>query len=114
MFSMLFPLLLLIGILLLAWSWRAGMQAKEVATKAARRACEQRQLQLLDETVALKSMKFKRDSTGSPCLLRYYQFEFYDGEQVRKIGTINLLGTAVTKLALYQTQPNENNVIQLH
>ena len=114
MFSMLLPLLLLIGILLAAWLWRASMQAKEVATCAAENACEKHNLQFLDETVALKSIKFKRDEMGSPCLLRHYQFEYYDGEQIRKISTIDLLGNIVIDVELNHTTHDESNVIQLH
>ena len=45
---------LLLPVLLLgAWFWLDGMRAKEQATRAARRACERHELQLLDETVVL-------------------------------------------------------------
>ncbi len=112
---MLLPLLLLIGILLAAWIWRASMQAKEIATRVAENACEKHNLQLLDETVALKSIKFKRDEMGSPCFLRHYQFEYYDGEQIRKISTIDLLGNVVMNVGLnHPSNNNEDNVIQLH
>lgn len=114
MFSMLLPLLLLIGILLAAWLWRASMQAKEIATHAAENACEKNNLQFLDETVALKSIKFKRDETGSPCFLRHYQFEYYDGEQDRKISTLDLIGNTVVNIELNRTVHNEDNVIRLH
>lgn len=114
MISMLLPLLLLIGILLAAWLWRASMQAKEIATHAAENACEKNNLQFLDETVALKSIKFRRDETGSLCFLRHYQFEYYDGEQTRKISTIDLLGNVVIDVQLNHTSHDEDNVIHLH
>ena len=111
---MLLPLLLLIVILLIAWAWRASMQAKEIATRAAENACARHDLQFLDETVALKSIKFKRDEMGSPCFLRHYQFEYYDGEQARKTSTIDLLGNTVINVGLNNTSNDRDNVIQLH
>ncbi len=114
MFSMLLPLLLLITILLAAWLWRAAMQAKEFATRAAENTCEKHNLQFLDETVALKSIKFKRDETGSPCFLRHYQFEYYDGEYARKTSSIDLLGNSIVNIELNHAQHDESNVISLH
>lgn len=111
---MLLPLIALIAILLAAWFWRSSMQAKELATEVARNSCNNHDLQFLDETVAIKSIKLRRDEMGSPTLLRHYEFEYYDGEQIRKKSTIDLLGTVVIDIELNHTNDSEDNVIRLH
>lgn len=92
MLSMFLPLMLLIVLLLGAWFWRASMQAKEIAIAIAQRRCEKEGWQLLDETVAIKSIKLRRGYGGSLTLLRTYQFEYYDGDDRRKRDKLALLG----------------------
>ena len=111
---MLLPLIALIVLLLAAWFWRSSMQGKELATLAARNICETHDLQLLDETVAIKSLKFRRDEMGSPALLRHYEFEYYDGDQTRKKSTIDLLCNVVVDMGLNRTGDSNDNVIRLH
>ena len=68
----LFPVLLL---MLVAWIWVTGARAREFATQLARRHCRQRQLQFLDETVALARMGIRWTSEGIR-MRRMYRFEF--------------------------------------
>jgi hypothetical protein len=83
---------LLFGLGLVAWAWYSSASVKEVAVRAARRACERHHQQLLDETVALKRIRLRRDQSGQMRFLRSYGFEFSgDGEQ-RYRGEIELLG----------------------
>ena len=66
------PVLLL---MLVAWIWVTGARAREFATLLARRHCMARNLQLLDETVALARMGIRWTHEGIR-MRRMYRFEF--------------------------------------
>ena len=84
---------LLLPVLLLgAWFWLDGMRAKEQATRAARRACERHELQLLDETVVLVRLRLGRDHHGRAGWRRRYRFEFTREGDIRSQGEVELLG----------------------
>lgn len=89
---------LLLG--LVAWFWWDSTRAKEVGVRAARRACERHQLQLLDDTVALSRLRTGRNARGQMQWRRAYQFEFTRDDEVRSHGTVELLGCTVTGLHL--------------
>ena len=66
------PVLLL---MLVAWIWVTGARARDFATLLARRHCTQRNLQFLDETVALARMGIRWTDAGIR-MRRMYRFEF--------------------------------------
>ncbi len=72
-------LIIIAGIALIWWS---STQAKEIATRYARQCCKTHQLQLLDQTVALKKIKLARNSRGQMAWQREYEFEYTGKEQV--------------------------------
>jgi len=111
MFSLL-PLIALLAVLLIAWLWRLSMQAKEIATKAAQKASDQHGLQFLDETVVLSKLKIKKGRDNKLHFFRHYQFEYYDGEQVRKKSTVSLLGIDVVEIGLEAYSNPEEKVIE--
>ncbi|HXH02218.1 MAG TPA: DUF3301 domain-containing protein [Candidatus Competibacteraceae bacterium] len=86
-------LLLLLG--LAALIWQSHMRARERAQLAGRHACEQRAYQLLDDTVAIEGLRLRRDEHGRLRLERRYGFEFSDGGDTRRRGSIVLLGDRV-------------------
>lgn len=92
---LLLPLLLL-GV----WFWFDGMRGKELATQAARRACERHDLLLLDETVVLARRRLARDGNGRIGWRRRYRFEFTRDGDSRDRGEVELLGRRVTVLQL--------------
>jgi hypothetical protein len=93
-------LLLLLVLLFLLWLWRDNLQARESAIKISRRACEQVQAQLLDDTVALVRLRLCRTKKGTMALCRVYEFEFsLDGEK-RRTGTITMKAQVVENLVL--------------
>lgn len=82
------------------WYWYDSTVAKEAAIRAARRACERHNQQLLDETVVLAGLRPRRDTSGRMRLWRHYRFEFSgDGEQ-RRSGEVTVLGQRITGLNL--------------
>ena len=90
MFTSTAIILLLLAIIALVW--HSNMQAKELATTACKRLCCQQQVQLLDSTVSLKKLKFKRDQDGRMRILRQYCFDYSQGDDRRYRGFITLLG----------------------
>lgn len=86
---------LLVGIIalgLIALYWRTALIVKERAERAARTRCDHLQLQFLDESIALQSVWFQRNSEGRLRLRRTYHFEFTATGADRTIGRVKSLG----------------------
>ncbi|MDH5784507.1 MAG: DUF3301 domain-containing protein [Chromatiales bacterium] len=91
---------LLIVVLLLAWYWYSGAQAREQVVQAARLACERHDQSLLDETVLLERLRPRRDRSGRMRWQREYSFEFSGVGEQRRRGTVVLFGGRITDLQL--------------
>lgn len=92
------PIFEIAGLLVLAglvWFWRDALKARELGIRAARTVCESEQLQLLDETVAIISLKPTRDDEGHLAWRRVYEFEYSDTGDNRRQGSVVLLGDRV-------------------
>lgn len=100
--------LLLIG--LIAWFWFDSLKAREAGIAAARAACEREGVQLLDETVASRSLRLGRDDNGHVAISRAYDFEYSDSGYDRFRGSVVLLGREVVMLDL---ATHRNNVRKL-
>ena len=88
----------LVGLLVLgalAWLWYDSLKARDAGIQAVRSACAAEELQLLDETVAIASLKPVRDEDGRLVLRRAYDFEYTDTGNNRRRGSIVLLGQRV-------------------
>lgn len=85
-------LLLLAGVF---WYWHSGMQAREQAVAAGRRACSDAGLQFLDESVALSRIRLARDDMGRLQMQRHYRFEFSDTGDNRRPAVVSMLGPRV-------------------
>ena len=95
-FSFLLGFLLVAGIGL--WFWRDSLGAREQARAASTRACRLSNVQLLDDTVALERLWWRRDRDGRLKLERLYVFEFTDTGQRRQVGSVLLVGWRVEVL----------------
>ena len=96
-------LLELIGLLLLGggvWLWLDSLNAREAGVRATQKACADEGLQLLDETVAIRSLRPARDEAGRLRLRRVYGFEYSDTGDNRRSGSVTLLGQDVEYLHL--------------
>lgn len=85
----------LIALLLLgaaAWFVLAGLQARETAYAAARRACEEAGVQFLDDTVGQSGLRLARDAEGRAVFERQFRFEFSTTGDDRQQGRVRLLG----------------------
>ncbi len=85
--------LLLLGAL--TWLWMDSLKAREACLPAARRACEAEGLLLLDETVAIASIRPLRNEDGRLALRRVYRFEYSESGNDRKQGSVTLQGHRV-------------------
>lgn len=92
-------LLLLVILGAVIASWLKLSRAREIAVEEARRHCERNGLQLLDETVGLRSLRLRRGEQGR-VLERGYGFEVsIDGDD-RESGRLWMSGRRVTELIL--------------
>lgn len=84
----------------LAWLWSDSMQAHAIGVQAVKKACEEEGLQLLDDTIALRSVKPQRNEEGWMSLARVYQFEYSNTGDNRRRGSVHLIGHHVVMLNL--------------
>lgn len=89
MLNLLLPILVL---MLIAWIWLDAARAREFATVLARRHCERRGLQFLDETVALVRMGLRWTNAGLR-VRRMYRFDFSLEGTGRRFGYILMIGS---------------------
>ena len=85
----LFWLMLIAGAVMFRYR---GLAVRERALVAVRKHCDQMDLQLLDQTVALRSLWLQRDSSGRLRLRRRYNFEFTSTGAERYLGQVVFLG----------------------
>lgn len=90
----------LILIVLFVYYWRRALIAKERAFVAAVRHCEAMQVQLLDQSVYLRRLWFKRDGRRRLCLWRAFYFEFTAIGDDRYLGRVIMLGNHITEVQL--------------
>lgn len=85
-------LLPIVALFLIAWLWLDGARAREFATTLARRYCEHRGMQFLDDTVALARIGVRWTREGLR-IRRMFRFEFSLEGVGRRVGHVLLLGT---------------------
>ena len=98
-----FSLEVVIGLAALALAthlWQDGLRAREGALAAARRACQDLDVQLLDQTVALRRLSFARGASGWLRLRREFGFEFSVEVTERRRGYAVVLGGRVETVHL--------------
>ncbi|MBE2257658.1 MAG: DUF3301 domain-containing protein [Rhodobacteraceae bacterium] len=93
-------ILSLLGMLAAGWFWIDSFRARDAGIRAARAACAADDLQLLDDTVALGSLRPARDDEGRLRLRRIYHFEYSDTGDNRRNGHVTLLGSELLMLHL--------------
>lgn len=96
----LFEILSLFVLGALVWLWLDSLKAREAGMREARAACAGEGLQLLDDTVAIRSLRLARDDDGRVCLQRTYAFEYSGTGDDRRQGGVTLLGHEVVLLRL--------------
>ena len=77
-----------------------ALRIKELALAAARRACQQRGVQLLDQTVSIKRISMSRDEQGRWRVWRQYHFEYSVEGLERERGHVIMLGNRLHGLVM--------------
>ena len=90
-----FEILSLAALAALAWLWYDSIQVRGIGIGAAKAACAAEGLQLLDDTVAIASLRLARDDDGRLLLRRVYGFDFSDTGDNRRSGSVVMLGQQV-------------------
>jgi len=83
-----------------AWFVFDALRAREAAIHAARRACKEYGLQLLDDTVQGARLRLARDADGVARVRRTFRFEFSEDGFARRTGCLVMLGGQVESLQL--------------
>lgn len=79
----------------LAWLWYDSLHVRSIGIRAAKAACAAEDLQLLDDTVAIASLKLVRDDEGRLLLRRTYNFDYSETGDNRRRGSVVMLGERV-------------------
>lgn len=99
------------GLLLMAgWFWLDSLKKRELAVATAKQKCAQAGVQLLDETVSLAQLRFRRDGNQQLRFYRKYAFEFSDNGDNRLTGNVILLGDRVQGVDLILPAGPEKDV----
>ncbi|MCK4863930.1 MAG: DUF3301 domain-containing protein [Gammaproteobacteria bacterium] len=87
--------------------WLDSIRAKEIATARSREACKKVLVEFLDETVAIKKVRLRRNSSGRLNFYREYQFEFTSTGEYRYKGIVKLLGKYLVDIEMEPYQFHE-------
>ncbi|MDE2234530.1 MAG: DUF3301 domain-containing protein [Gammaproteobacteria bacterium] len=82
------------------WFWSDSLKARERMTRSCARICEELNLQFLDETVSLASLRLSRTASGRLTWKRTYVFEFSESGSDRWKGRACLSGWRVESVQL--------------
>lgn len=91
---------LLVAILLVVYIWFESLRLREFVIKHCNHLCQESDLQMLDQTVALISLSLKKTSNGGLALKRKYQFEVSGNGVDRFPGYITLFGSSIIESRL--------------
>lgn len=93
--------LIIIAIIgLIAWFWQDSLRTRERAIRAAAQACHEVNVQLLDQTVSLESIKPIRNKRGRLVLQRIYSFDFSAIGYERRSGRTIMAGQSLRQVQL--------------
>ena len=93
-------LLMLLSLGLLGWYWLSSIRALDIARNAGRKACNELDLQFLDDTVASIRIRLARNQSGRRVFRRTYRFEFSETGNTRREGQLVLLGNKLESIMM--------------
>ena len=91
---------ILLLISLVGWFWFDNLRTQEVAKTICKQICNQFQLQLLDDAIALAHIRIKRNRHRRWIIQRTYYFEFCDDGNSRQRGILSMHGLTLEILEL--------------
>ena len=94
-------------IALLIWFWLDSARAREIATAICQAACQERDLQFLDQTVAVNRLSVRWTGQGIR-IRRVFRFEFSEEGLGRRTGHVILTGINLEDFSLgLPTEPGK-------
>ena len=94
-------------IALLIWFWLDSARAREIATGICQAACRERNLQFLDQTVAVSRLGIRWIGQGVR-IRRMFRFEFSEEGLGRRTGHVTLIGINLEDFSLgLPTEPGK-------
>lgn len=93
-------ILVIILLAMLLWFIADSLKARELAHVAARKACEDANVQFLDDTVSQTRVRLTRDHEGRVVLERWFGFEFSPLGDDRQQGMVRLKSNRVQEVNL--------------
>ena len=90
-------LLIIIGLI---YFWLDSVKSKENAMAYAAKACRDIEVQLLDQTVSLATLKLARSKQGRLVFQRIYHFDFSIHGNERREGRVILKGHRIEQIQL--------------
>lgn len=85
---------------LLVWFWISTLQAREQAVMIAKRNCERNEVQFLDQSVALESLRPGRYPGGNMTWRRIYGFDYSQEGVERQHGRVFMLGNRLEQVQM--------------
>jgi hypothetical protein len=95
-YDLILPALLMLA----AFCWWHDQGMRQLVLDACLRYCGEHRVQLLDQSVALHRLWFRRDEGGRLKFWRQYEFEFASGENARYKGRAITLGKRILDINL--------------
>ncbi|AGA90431.1 Protein of unknown function (DUF3301) [Thioflavicoccus mobilis 8321] len=86
------------GVVGLIWLWLDSLRAREIALGICEAACDRRDLQLLDQTIALRRLSVRSTRSGLR-LRRVYRFDFSEEGVGRHTGHLVLVGLDLEEIS---------------
>lgn len=80
--------------------WLSTMTSRDAARSLVAEFCRDNQLQLLDQTVALRRISLRRKSNGSLSFVRVFKFDYSDNGFRRRDGMIWMLANRPLQISL--------------
>ncbi|MEN8205382.1 MAG: DUF3301 domain-containing protein [Pseudomonadota bacterium] len=94
------PLTTLLIIAFLVWFWQISQRCRDVAIQIARQTCQQQEVQFLDGTATLKSIRPCFTRRNGPGFKRTYTFDYSEDGVGRNSGCIIMYNSQVTSVVL--------------
>ncbi|MFD2112315.1 DUF3301 domain-containing protein [Thiorhodococcus fuscus] len=91
-------LLAILLLLLIGWFWLDSLRAREIAVGICQTACARHEVQLLDQTIALRHLGLSWRSEGLR-LRRVYRFDFSEEGTGRRNGYLVMRGLQLEDLS---------------
>ncbi|MDO3381325.1 DUF3301 domain-containing protein [Gilvimarinus algae] len=88
------------ALIAIGYYWWRALQTKDLAFAAAVRHCREMDVQMLDQSVYLRRLWFKRNSSGALSLWRAFYFEFTSTGEDRYSGRVIMLGRRIEAIQL--------------